>query len=71
MALQGGLSSGLLVDGPPEAIRAEVKRLLGLLGREGGYFCSPDQGMPWPEEHYSAYVEALAEFGNYPMQAPV
>lgn len=35
MALQGGLSSGLL-------------------GREGGYFCSPDQRMPWPEEHYSA-----------------
>lgn len=67
MVLQGGLSSGLLVDGPPEQIRAEVKRLLWLLGRDGGYFCSPDQWMPWPGEHIAAYHEALAEFGRYPL----
>jgi uroporphyrinogen decarboxylase len=70
MALQGGLSSGLLVNGPPERIRAEVKRLLWLLGREGGYFCAPDQGMPWPQEHHKAYIQALEEFGKYPLQMP-
>ena len=70
MALQGGLSSGLLVEGPPERIRAEVKRLIWLLGRDGGYFCGPDQGMPWPQEHYAAYEQALAEFGGYPLEGP-
>jgi uroporphyrinogen decarboxylase len=63
MALQGGLSSGLLVSGPPESIRAEVKRLISMLGKEGGYFCAPDQGMPWPQEHYEEYEKALEEFG--------
>ena len=68
MVLTGGLSSSLLVDGPPESIRAEVRRLLWLLGRDGGYFCAPDQGMPWPQAHIDAYVAALEEFGQYPLQ---
>ncbi len=67
MALQGGLSSGLLVDGPPEKIRMKVKRLINLLGKEGGYFCACDQGMPWPQEHYDAYLQALEEYGKYPL----
>lgn len=67
LTLQGGLSSGLLVSGPPERIRAEVRRLLRLLGRDGGYFCAPDQGMPWPPTHHAAYEEALAEYGRYPL----
>lgn len=70
MALAGGLSSGMLVDGPPERIRREVRRLLWKLGRDGGYFCAPDQGMPWPPEHFAAYEQALADFGSYPLQAP-
>lgn len=67
LALQGGLSSGLLVAGPIEHIRTEVQRLLCLLGRNGGYFCSPDQGMPWPAEHYAAYEQAMIEFAHYPI----
>ena len=68
MALQGGVSSGLLVSGPAEAIRQEVRRCLWVLGREGGYFCGPDQGMPWPKEHIDAYTQALEEFGAYPLR---
>jgi len=67
LALQGGLSSGLLCDGPPDRIRAEVQRLLALLGQDGGYFCMPDQWVPWPPEHYAAYEETLAECGCYPL----
>lgn len=70
MALQGGLSSALLMDGPPERIRAEVQRLVWLLGRDGGYFCGPDQGMPWPQKHYAAYEQALADYGRYPLPPP-
>jgi len=67
LALRGGISSALLVTGPPEAIRREVERRIGQVGREGGYFCAPDQGMPWPEAHYRAMAEAIEEFGRYPL----
>lgn len=70
MALQGGVSSGLIVSGPTSAIRQEVARCLWLLGREGGYFCGPDQGMPWPEEHLRAVEDAVLEFGEYPLREP-
>jgi uroporphyrinogen decarboxylase len=68
MALQGGISSGLIAGGPIPAIREEVRRCIGLLGRDGGYFCGPDQGMPWPEENYQALADAVEEFGRYPLQ---
>lgn len=67
MALHGGVRSATLVSGPPSAIRVEVAERIRLLGRDGGYFCSPDQGMPWPEEHYRAFVDAVHEFGTYPL----
>jgi uroporphyrinogen decarboxylase len=67
MALQGGVSSAVVVAGPPERIREEVRLRIRQLGREGGYFCGPDQGMPWPEEHIRALREAVEEFGRYPL----
>ena len=63
MALQGGVSSSTLMNGPVEAIRDEVQRRIRQLGTNGGYFCSPDQGIPWPEAHYAAYRAAVEEFG--------
>ncbi len=70
MALQGGISSGLVASGPISAIRREVQRRIWQLGRQGGYFCSPDQGMPWPEENIQALRDAVAEFGQYPLREP-
>ncbi len=67
MALQGGVPSGLLVSGPPGAIRAEARRLMRHLGAAGGYFCSPDQGMPWPEENFRALRETVESEGVYPL----
>jgi len=67
LALQGGISSALIVDGPPDRIEAEVRRRLWQLGREGGYFCGADQGMPWPEEHIAALWRAVEEYGRYPL----
>lgn len=68
MALEGGIRSGLLVSGPVGAIRDEVQFRIQQLGQNGGYFCAPDQGMPWPKEHYDAFLEAVAEFGQYPLK---
>ena len=70
MALQGGISTATIMDGPVEAIRREVVERLWQLGREGGYFCCPDQGMPFPEEHHAAFQQAVEEFGVYPLQPP-
>jgi hypothetical protein len=67
MALQGGVCSATIVAGPGEAIRAEVASRLWQRGREGGYFCGPDQGMPWPEEHIQALRDAVDELGRYPL----
>ena len=67
MALQGGVSSATIASGPVEAIRQEVAQRLWQLGRDGGYFCGPDQGMPWPEEHIRALREAVEELGRYPL----
>ena len=71
MALQGGVSSGTIVSGPVKAIRREVAERLWQLGREGGYFCGPDQGMPWPEEHIQALHAAVEELGEYPLSTAI
>jgi len=70
MALQGGVSTSIIMDGPPERIRAEARRCMWLLGRESGYFCAPDQGFPFPEAHIRALHEAIEEFGVYPLAPP-
>ena len=69
MALQGGVSSATIVSGPVEAIRQEVALRIWQLGRQGGYFCCPDQSMPWPEEHHRALERAVEEFGEYPLSS--
>lgn len=70
MALQGGVRSSTLVSGSQEAIRSEAAERMGQLGRQGGYFCCPDQSMPWPEEHYRALEETVEELGWYPLREP-
>ncbi len=67
IALQGGVRSATILQGPVAAIRTEVAQRLWQLGRDGGYFCGPDQGMPWPAAHIQALHDAVAEFGRYPL----
>lgn len=67
MALVGAISTKTLLEGPAGRIREEVRRAIDTLGQNGGYFCAPDQGMPFPQAHYQAYLDALEEFGTYPL----
>lgn len=68
MALHGGVSSATIMAGPVERIREEVRERIHQLGVEGGYFCSKDQGMPFPEAHVEALRQAVEEYGQYPIQ---
>ena len=70
LTLQGGVSSATIVAGPVDAIRAEVAERLWQLGRDGGYFCGPDQGMPWPQAHIQALYDAVDDLGRYPLDPP-
>ena len=56
------------MDGPPERIEAEVRTRIAQLGRDGGYFCYADQGLPWPKEHIEVLQRAVEEYGTYPIE---
>jgi uroporphyrinogen decarboxylase len=67
MSLLGAVSTGMIMAGPPERIVTEVRHRMWQLGRTGGYFCGPDQGMPFPKEHIEAFNRAVEEYGRYPL----
>jgi len=70
MALQGGVSTATVMAGPVERIVAEARRRMWQLGRDGGYFCGPDQGLPFPKEHLDALHHAIETYGRYPLSPP-
>jgi hypothetical protein len=67
MALHGGVSSALVMAGPEDRIRAEVRQRARQLGRDGGYLCDVDQGLPYPPAHVEALNRAVVEWGHYPL----
>jgi hypothetical protein len=68
VALEGGISTDIIVKGPTDRTIEEVRRKLWQLGRDGGYFCRQDQGMPFPDEHIAAVGEARERLGRYPLE---
>ncbi|MCL2362418.1 MAG: hypothetical protein FWC73_11475 [Defluviitaleaceae bacterium] len=67
MAIGGGISTDLLMSGSPEEINLTVKNSINLLGSRGGYFCYPDQSMPFPMENVTIFNEAVIKYGKYPL----
>jgi uroporphyrinogen decarboxylase len=65
MALAGGVSSATVMDGPIDRITAEVKQRIKQLGWKGGYFCHPDQDLPFPKDHLEAFYSAVERYGIY------
>lgn len=68
MALMGAVDSHLLMLGPIEKIRSEVKRVIGILAPGAGYIVGPDQTMPFPKENIEALWVVAEEFGKYPLR---
>ena len=70
ICVHGGVSSAIIMDG--RDIEATVKNTIGLFGKNGGYFCAPDQGMPYPEKHIAAFHAAVEKHGkNQHPQKPI
>ncbi len=70
VALEGAVSTATIMSGPVEAIEREVRRRMWQLGREGGYFCAPDQRLPFPKDHIQALRAAIEKYGRYPLKPP-
>ena len=67
LSIAGAVSTALIMDGPIEDIEPTVRDAIRLLGKTGGYFCAPDQGMNFPEATYRAYQDALEKHCRYPI----
>ena len=59
----------ILPHGTPEQVRQEVRRVIEILGPGGGYMVSSVHTImnDVPPENIVAMVEAVEEFGNYPL----
>jgi uroporphyrinogen decarboxylase len=60
----GGMSiQKLLPYGTPEQIRSEARRLMGEIGRGGGFIIGPSHDMPGdiPVENMVAFIETVRE----------
>ena len=59
----------VLPYGTPEEVRQEVRRVIDLLGPGGGYMLASVHTImnEVPAENILAMVDAVEEFGNYPL----
>lgn len=67
IALLGAVASGLIMEGPVDRIADETRQRMRQLGKHGGYFCAPDQHMPFPPEHLAALQQTVHQHGRYPL----
>jgi uroporphyrinogen decarboxylase len=68
MTLEGGISTVTLMNGPESKIESTVRDTIRMLGKNGGYFCAPDQYMPFPKENIAAMESAVKKYGVYPLE---
>jgi uroporphyrinogen decarboxylase len=68
ITLRYGLSKEILIDGPKERIREEVKRIVKT-GWEGGHFILGTEALDTdtPAENIDAYIEAAREYCQLPL----
>ena len=67
MAINGAVSTAILMNGSVSDVEAAVKNTMKVMGKNGGYFCSPDQYMPFPKENIDAFYETVNKYGKYPL----
>lgn len=67
IALEGGVNSSIVMQADKTALKKEVLQRLLQLGSDGGYFCCPDQKMPYPEMNLKLIDDIVYKFGIYPL----
>jgi uroporphyrinogen decarboxylase len=60
----------VLPFGTPEEVRQEVRRVIEVLGQGGGYMAASVHTIvdEVPPENILAMVDAVSEFGSYPLE---
>jgi uroporphyrinogen decarboxylase len=60
----------ILPHGTPEEVRQEMKRVIDILGQDGGYMVASVHTImnEVPPENILAMVDATREFGTYPLK---
>ena len=60
----------VLPHGAPEEVRQEMRRVINILGRDGGYMVASVHTIMHevPPENILAMVDAVEEFGHYPLK---
>jgi uroporphyrinogen decarboxylase len=60
----------ILPNGTPEEVRQEMKRVIDILGQDGGYMVASVHTImnEVPPENILAMVDATLEFGQYPLK---
>ena len=67
IALEGGVSSAIVMHGDEAEVEKEVKHRIIQLGQNGGYFCKPDQTMPYPKKNIKRLTDTVKRYGTYPL----
>lgn len=68
LTLMGSINTQLVIEGTPDAVRAETRRILDLMKPGGGYVASPSHDYvleETPVENVLALYDAVREFGGY------
>jgi uroporphyrinogen-III decarboxylase len=66
MCIVAGFPVSLLHTGTPEQIRAHTKKLIEVVGRDGGFIMSPNTSMAEADpERVKVWVDATREYGVY------
>ena len=67
IVLEGGVNSSIVMHGKEPEVEDEVKKRIHQLGKDGGYFCKPDQTLPYPEKNIYKLIDAVERYGKYPL----
>ena len=60
VCIEGGLPSSLMIHGSPEEVKSYCKRLIDVVGKNGGFIMNGDVGIP--DEAKAENVRAMADF---------
>lgn len=60
VCIEGGVPSSLMITGSPEEVKAHCKKLVDVVGKDGGFIMNGDVGIP--DEAKVQNVRAMADF---------